>query len=148
MYRMASPDQSAGACILIIFGFLIAFMGVLFYFMFGEIIPPFVSFFLLLIAVGFILFIIGAVKAPNARRETAKWQSIIEIAAVRKEVSISDISYETRLDNEYVRNVLTQCLVGGYLFGYIENDLFVRDTSGRRYSTFRKSPDVFSIDDE
>jgi len=30
-----------------------------------------------------------------------------------------------------VRVVLTKCLMRGYLFGYIEGDLFVRDTAGR-----------------
>ena len=128
----AGPTQSIGVCLGMFLGVMITFMGVMFYFMLGDIIPPFANFFLLLIAVGFLLFLVGVAKAPGARRESAKWKSIIEIAAVRKEVSISDISYETGLDSEYIRKVLTQCLMSGYLFGYIEDDLFVRDTSGRR----------------
>jgi hypothetical protein len=127
----ASPAQSVGVCLAMTFGFMIVLMGAVFYFTLGDIIQPFAIFFLLMIAIGFILFFGGAVKAPSARREQKNWRRILEIAAVRKEVSISDIGYETGLDSEYIRNVLTQCLVGGLLFGYIENDIFVRDTAGR-----------------
>ena len=111
---------------------MIAFMGAMFYFLLGSVIPPFANLFLLLIVVGFLFFIVGIIKVPGVRRESARWRSIIEIAAVRKEVSISDISYETGLDSEYIRQVLAKCLMNGYLFGYIEDDLFVRDTAGRR----------------
>ncbi len=133
MSATVGPAENAGVCIGIFFGLMIAFMGTMFYFMLGDIIPPFANFFILLIIVGLVLFFVGVVKAPSARRESAKWKSIVEIAAVRKEVSISDLSYETGLDKEYIMKVLTQCLMNGFLYGYIEDELFVRDTAGRRY---------------
>ncbi|MFW9844803.1 MAG: hypothetical protein ACFFEV_09520 [Candidatus Thorarchaeota archaeon] len=127
----ASPIQGVGVCLAIVFGLMFAIMGFTFYFMIGDIMPPFASFFLAMIAIGLIAFFVGAAKVPSVRREQKNWRKILEIAAVRKEVSISDISYETGFDSEYIRKVLTQCLMSGYLFGYIEDDLFVRDTAGR-----------------
>ena len=137
MYRVqgptaaAGPAQSAGVCLAMIFGLMIAFMGTMFFFTLGNLLTPFAYFFLLLIVIGVILFFVGVAKVPSARREQKNWQKILEIAAVRKEVSISDLSYETNLDSEYIRKVLTQCLMSGFLFGYIEDDIFVRDTAGR-----------------
>ena len=78
-----------------------------------------------------ILIFIGVALVPSARSDAAKTQSILRIAAVRKEVTISEISHETGLDPEYIRDILERYLMSGYLFGYIEGDLFVRDTAGR-----------------
>lgn len=133
MSATVGPPENAGVCIAIFFGLMIAFMGVMLYFILGDIIPTLVIIFLMMIAFGFLLFFVGVAKVPSARRESAKWKSIVEIAAVRKEVSISDLSYETGLDRKYIMKVLTQCLMNGNLYGYIEDELFVRDTAGRRY---------------
>lgn len=104
--------------------------------MFIFLIPPipdsfFNTFSTVLLYGGAILFIIGLALVPGARKETARTQSILRIAAVRKEVTIHEISQETGLDHEYVRATLERYLMNGFLFGYIEGDLFVRDTAGR-----------------
>lgn len=100
--------------------------------------------FIALLVIGILLLLIGVIKIPGVRKEIASWQSVVGIAAVRKEVSISDISYETGLDSEYVREVLSNCLTNGLLHGYIEGDLFVRDTSGTPVYP-RSQTDLFSL---
>jgi len=123
--------RSAGACMLIMFGFMAIVMGLMFTYIFPAIDPIFETISWVSLYGGILLIIIGLGLVPGVRRETIKTKSIIEIAAVRKEVSISELSQETGLDREYVREVLTKYLMSGFLFGYIEDDLFVRDTAGR-----------------
>lgn len=85
---------------------------------------------------GILLLIIGIVLVPGVIRETKKTKSIIEIVSVRKEITISEISSETGLDREYIQEVVAKRLIIGSLHGYLEDDLFVRDTGARRrYST-------------
>jgi hypothetical protein len=115
----------------IMFGGMLIVMGLVFTFIIPDFDPIFDIISNIILYGGILLLIIGFAMVPGTKRETNKIRSIIEIAAVRKEVSISDISYETGLDSEYVRKVLTQYLMSGFLFGYIEGDLFVRDTAGR-----------------
>ena len=128
----ASSGRGIGGCVSVIFGVTFIIIASILLF----IIPVSDSLFGLTFNSmrfgGFILFFVGVALIPSARNETNKARKIIEIAAVRKEVSISDISYETGFDKEYVRKILTQYLVGGLLFGYIEGDLFVRDTAEHR----------------
>ncbi len=122
--------RGIGACFAITFGLLIAFMGLIFTFTLAEISEGLTIISYLLLVGGLILFLGGLSLVPGARKEYAKRQSILRIAGVRKEVSISDLSYETGLDPEYIREILTSFLISGFLFGYIEGDLFVRDTAG------------------
>lgn len=96
---------------------------------------------------GALFFIIGLVLVPSARKETTRTQSILRIAAVRKEVTIQEISQETGLDPEYVRSILERYLMNRFLFGYIEGDLFVRDTAGRP-PYMRGHSGLFTVDEE
>ncbi len=123
--------RSAGACLLIMFGFMAVVIGLMLVFIIPSFDPIFETISWVSLYGGILLLIIGLAMIPGVRRETIKTKSIIEIAAVRKEVTISEISQETSLDREYVREVLTKYLMSGFLFGYIEDDLFVRDTAGR-----------------
>ena len=84
-----------------------------------------------LLLLALVMAVAGVALYPGARRESRRARSILEIAAVRKEVTISDISSETGLDREYVRKIIINMLISHVLFGYLEDDLFVRDTSGR-----------------
>ena len=123
------------------FGLMAVFMGLMLTFVIPDIDPIFEIFSSLTLWGGVLLFFIGIGLIPSARKEAKKTRSIIEIAAVRKEVTITEISQETGLDSEYVRKVLTQYLISGFLFGYIEGDLFVRDTAGgRRYLARQRGP--------
>lgn len=80
--------------------------------------------------IGVVMIISGIALYPSGRSESKKIRSILEIVAVRKQISISDIRAETGLDTEYIRKVITNMLIAHALYGYLEDDLFVRDTSG------------------
>jgi len=132
-----ATGRQCGAC----FGTMCGGMMLLMSIMFIFIIPPtsdsiFNTISTVTLYGGAILLVIGLVLVPGARKENARTQSILRIAAVRKEVTIHEISQETGLDHEYIRATLERYLMSGFLFGYIEGDLFVRDTAGRpRYGS-------------
>ena len=129
---MSVPSgRSVGMCVSIMFGIMGLFMGLLFTFAFPISDPLFETIGSVALYGGILLLLVGFALYPGVRRSSAMTRSILEIAAVRKEVRIYEISQETGLDSEYVRKILTQYLMSGYLFGYIEDDLFVRDTGGR-----------------
>ncbi len=80
--------------------------------------------------------VIGSALIPSSNRARKKVRSIYEIAAVRKEVTITELSSETGLDYEFVQKVITELIISHRLHGYLEDGLFVRDTGARRrYST-------------
>ncbi len=118
-------------CLAFMFGLMALFMGLMFTFIFPNFDPIFEIVSAVTLYGGILLVILGIALLPGVRRTNAITRSILEIAAVRKEVTISEISQETGLDREYVRETITKYLMSGYLFGYIEGDLFVRDTAGR-----------------
>ncbi|MHA1864662.1 MAG: hypothetical protein ACTSWA_12900 [Candidatus Thorarchaeota archaeon] len=126
-----ATGKGVGMCLAFMFGFMALFMGLMFTFIFPNFDPMFEIISSVTLYGGILLVIVGIALIPGVRRNSAITRSIIEIAAVRKEVTISEISQETGLDREYVREILTKYLMGGVLFGYIEGDLFVRDTAGR-----------------
>jgi len=130
---MSAPSgKGIGACFGTMCGGMMLLMAAAFIFMMPPIPDPFFNTLsTAMLYGGAILLFIGLVLVPGARKENARTQSILRIAAVRKEVTIHEISQETGLDPEYVRAILERYLMGGVLFGYIEGDLFVRDTAGR-----------------
>jgi len=140
--------RGIGACFGTMCGGMMLLMGIAFMFMIPSISNPFFNILSdVMLYGGAIFLVIGLVLIPGARKETARTQSILRIAAVRKEVTIQEISQETGLDPEYVRAVLERYLINGFLFGYIEGDLFVRDTAGRpRY--MRRQSGLFTVDDQ
>jgi len=74
---------------------------------------------------GAIAAIIGAILLVIGIPETKRNQSILEIAVVRKEVTISDISAQTGIDVEYIRKTITDLIMTGFLNGFLEDDRFV-----------------------
>ncbi len=140
-----NSGKGVGMCFSFMFGFMALFMGLMFTFIFPNFDPMFEILSAVLLYGGILLLFIGIALIPGVRRNTKMTRSIIEIAAVRKEVTISEISQETGLDREYVREVLTKYLMSGFIFGYIEDDLFVRDTAGKsRYSRRQMGLEGFS----
>ena len=114
------------------FGPMAIAFGLFLWFMFvitGELIIQFFS--LILLVIGSMLVVVGVITWPATRRRSRLMRQVLEIAAVEKEVSISDIHTRTGIDSETVREILAACLINRVLFGYIEGDLFVRDTAGR-----------------
>lgn len=136
---VVGTGREVGMCLAIMFGIMATIMGFIFTFIFPF--PGFDPMIEIFSSVtlygGILLLLVGFALIPGHRRKTAITTSILKIAAVRKEVTISEISHETGLDSEFVREVLTQYLMRGFLFGYIEGDLFVRDTGGRPRPVFR-----------
>ena len=128
----------------ICFGPIISFMGFLFYILVGPIAGiGFQWIFVAMVLIGVGLFVAGLGSLPGTRRRAKLWKTVLEIAAVEKEVTILDISQRTGIDSEMVRKVLVHCLMNYMLFGYIEGDLFVRDTSARPFR-YRGPPGLFS----
>ena len=141
-----NSGRGVGACMALMFGLMAVFMGLMLTFIIPHSDPAFEMFSSFTLWGGVLLVFIGIGLIPSARREARKTRSILEIAAVRKEVRISDIASETGLDSQYVRKALTQYLINGFLFGYIEDDLFVRDTAGRpRYYGSKRG--LFEVQD-
>ena len=133
-----ASGRGIGACFGTMCGGMMLLMGVIFAFVFPPISDSFFNTLsTILLYGGVIILVIGLVLIPSARKENAKTQSILRIAAVRKEVTIHEISQETGLDPEYVRATIERYLMNGFLFGYIEGDLFVRDTAGRPRYPYR-----------
>ena len=93
-----ATGKSVGTCMAIMFGGMLIVMGLVFTFIIPDFDPIFDIISNIILYGGILLLIIGFAMVPGTKRETNKIRSIIEIAAVRKEVSISDISYETGLD--------------------------------------------------
>ena len=135
--------REVGMCLAVMFGIMAIFMGIMFTFLFPDLNPMFEVFNSVLLYGGILLLFAGFALVPGQRRKSAMNTSILKIAAVRKEVTISEISQETGLDSECVREVLTQHLMRGFLFGYIEGDLFVRDTGGRPRPSFKGQGGLF-----
>lgn len=116
----------------ICFGSIVMVFGLIFFFGIGPMVGLLVRWvFLALILIGGGFLAIGFALYPGSRRRAKLWRKVLEIAAVEKEVSISDLHVRTGIDSEVVRKILVHCLMNGMLFGYIEGDLFVRDTSAR-----------------
>ncbi|MBN2228199.1 MAG: hypothetical protein JW779_01325 [Candidatus Thorarchaeota archaeon] len=126
-----NSGRGIGVCLSITFGIMTIVFGLMFVFLFSTIDTFFQSISWYVFWAGIVLVIVGVVLIPSARNEARTRRKILEIAAVRKEVTISEISAETGIDSEYIRNLITTLLINGMLFGYLEGDLFVRDTSAR-----------------
>jgi MFS family permease len=119
-----------GVCL----GPIMLFMGFLLHILIGPIAGiGFQWTFLAIVLIGVGLFVAGLGLLPGTRRRAKLWKAVLEIAAVEKEVTILDISQRTGIDSEMVRKILVHCLMNHMLFGYIDGDLFVRDTSARPF---------------
>ncbi|MGY5858549.1 MAG: hypothetical protein RTU63_04205 [Candidatus Thorarchaeota archaeon] len=133
-------------CISFMCGFVALVVGLTFTFTMPPFDPTFENISSLILWSGILLVIIGLVLIPSARREVVKIRSIIEIVTSRNEVTISEISSETGLDREYLRDRISKFLVQGLLFGALEDDLFICDTSKYRGIEVRDR-DLFDAND-
>ena len=133
-YRSMSPDTDRGGttCCLFMFAIMAIIFGFMMYFVVPNLNPVFDTLVLALIYGGILMIAIGIALIPSSNRARKKVRSIYEIAAVRKEVTITEISSETGLDYEFVQKVITESIINQRLHGYLEDDLFVRDTGARR----------------
>ena len=127
------PGRDALTFCGICFGLVLSIMGLIFYYIIEPMAGSILDFlFLVLSFAGLVFLTLGLATYPGTRRRGRIYRQVLEIAAVEKEVQISEIQYRTGIDAETVRAILVHCLISGILFGHIDDDLFVRDTSGRR----------------
>ena len=84
--------REVGMCLSIMFGLMALVMGLMFTFMFSDFDPIFQIVSAVLLYGGILLTLVGFALIPGHRRKTAITTSILKIAAVRKEVTISEIS--------------------------------------------------------
>jgi len=77
------------------------------------------------------------------RRAQKKRQSVLEIVGVQREASISEIRSRTGLDSEEIRAIIVSALLSHQLFGYLEDDIFVRDISGRPHLSSESQQELF-----
>jgi hypothetical protein len=83
-----------------------------------------------LIALAVLALIAGYRPHKRAAAYHKKRQAVYEIAGVARSVTISGLSERTGIDPEMVHQILTRLILSHSLYGYIEDDVFVRDTSG------------------
>ncbi len=125
------PKKGIDPCILMLFGIPAMIVGFVMYLIAPTINSIFDTLFVFILVVGILLSMIGLFRIPSSTRYNNHYKSVIDIAAVRKEVTFSEISEETGLDVEFVHDVIKKSLISGRLFGYIEGNLFVRDVGAR-----------------
>ncbi|MFX1605397.1 MAG: hypothetical protein ACFFDD_05770 [Promethearchaeota archaeon] len=131
---MYSTGRDVLAFVGICVGLMLLIMGVIMYTLIGPLATIwFQNIFLVMTLFGFGLLAVGLGFYPGTRKRARIRKKVLEIAAVEKEVTISDLHVRTGIDPETVREILVRCLMSGMLFGYIEGDLFVRDTSARPF---------------
>ncbi len=132
----SESDRGGTTCCLFMFGFMAIFVGSMRFIIPPHIFSDFDTLFLASFYGGILMMVIGSALIPSSNRARKKVRSIYEIAAVRKEVTITELSSETGLDYEFVQKVITELIISHRLHGYLEDGLFVRDTGARRrYST-------------
>ena len=99
----ANPDLAADAIILILSGILV--VG------------------------GILLRLLGAFLWGPGSKRSREEDTVIEIASMRKSVTISELETETGYHPERIEEILRDALMNQKLTGYLENERFVRDTS-------------------
>jgi len=83
----------------------------------------------ILLATGSFLLVVGVFLGGLGSKSVSKEYTVIEIAALRKKVTITELQRETNLPRETIERILRDALMNQKLTGYLENDKFVRDTS-------------------
>ena len=82
-----------------------------------------------ILLIGITMIVVGFAFIPGTRRAVRKVRSILDIIGIRKEVTITEICATTDLEREFVIDVLTKLVMSEHIYGYLEDDLFVRDVS-------------------
>ena len=84
---------------------------------------------LILLVTGSVLLVVGLFLMGPGSKSVRKEDSILEIAAMRKKVTITELQEETNLPRETIERILREALLNQRLSGYLENEEFVRDVS-------------------
>ena len=84
---------------------------------------------LILLVTGSFLLVVGLFLMGPGSKSARKEYSVLEIAAMRKKVTITELQRETNLPRETIERILRDALLNQWLSGYLEDEEFVRDVS-------------------
>ncbi|MGY5853834.1 MAG: hypothetical protein RTU92_09730 [Candidatus Thorarchaeota archaeon] len=97
---------------------------VLLYFLVGYEIPDFLF---LIAAIGVVSMFVSLIPLRMSQALAKEEKSVLNIAMVRREVSIGELSDETGLAHDKVKEILEWGIRTKRVSGYIENEAFHRD---------------------
>ncbi len=83
----------------------------------------------ILLATGSFLLVVGVFLGGLGSKSVSKEYIVVEIAAMRKKVTITELQRETNLPRETIERILRDALLNQGLSGYLEDEEFVRDVS-------------------
>ena len=83
----------------------------------------------ILLVIGSFLLVVGVFLLGPGSTSVRKENSVLEIAAMRKKVTITELQRETDLPRETIEEILRDALLNQWLSGYLDDEEFVRDIS-------------------
>ncbi|MHA1135431.1 MAG: hypothetical protein ACTSSE_03005 [Candidatus Thorarchaeota archaeon] len=83
----------------------------------------------ILFVIGSFLLVVGVFLMGPGSKSVRTESSVLEIAAMRKKVTITELQRETNLPRERIERILRDALLNQWLSGYLEDEEFVRDVS-------------------
>ena len=89
----------------------------------------FTSISLILLVTGFPLLVVGVFLMGPGSKRVREENSVLEIVAMRKKITITELQRETNLPRETIERILSDALLNQRLSGYLEDEEFVRDVS-------------------
>ena len=89
----------------------------------------FTSISLILLVTGGLLLVVGLFLMGPGSKSARKENSVLEIASMRKKVTITELQSETNLPRETIERILRDALLNQRLSGYLQDEEFVRDIS-------------------
>jgi len=84
---------------------------------------------LILLVIGSLLLVGGLFLLGLGSKGVGKEYNVVEIAAMRKKVTITELQRETNLPRETIERILRDALLNQWLSGYLKDEEFVRDVS-------------------
>ena len=84
---------------------------------------------LILLVTGLFLFVVAMFLSGPGSESVGKEYNVVEIAAMRKKITITELQRETNLPRETIEEILRDALLNQWLSGYLVDEEFVRDVS-------------------
>ena len=84
---------------------------------------------LILLVTGSFLLVVGLFLSGLGSKSVSTEYTVLEIATMRKKVTITELQRETNLPRETIERILRDALLNQWLSGYLEEEEFVRDVS-------------------
>ena len=83
----------------------------------------------ILLGTGLFLLVVGVFLMGPGSKRVREEHNVLEIAAMRKNITISELQRETDLPRKTIERILRDALLSQRLSGYLEDEEFVRDVS-------------------